>query len=270
MKNKTFRARLNAVQAVLALLLLIGVGLTWQAEKAHREAVQRAAQLHELRDSLGAGLMQVGDALQALLLDPKNEAERKRSRAAQGELAAVTAALEKAFAGRAKLIETARKLQALHGSIVEPADGDTASAAAYYRKNYPGIQSQRDQLLRDLNLEMKGTISVEFSKTETSEWLALGWIMLTLLGGAVAVWLQSAAVAQPLSQLNEALERMRRGDFTRRLTLDASSEFNEFCTGLNRLADDLSALMSQVQRSGIQVNATATQIAATAKEQHRS
>jgi methyl-accepting chemotaxis protein WspA len=81
------------------------------------------------------------------------------------------------------------------------------------------------------------------------------------------VWFQSAAVARPLSQLNETLERMRRGDFTRRLALDGFAEFSELSAGLNRLADDLSALVSQVQRSGIQVNATATQIAATAKEQ---
>jgi len=60
---------------------------------------------------------------------------------------------------------------------------------------------------------------------------------------------------------------MRRGDFTERLALDRKDEFGILSDGLNRVADDLSDLVGQVQRSGIQANTAATEIAATAREQ---
>src|SRR3984957_18995703 len=60
---------------------------------------------------------------------------------------------------------------------------------------------------------------------------------------------------------------MRRGDFTRRLEITRRDEFGVIGEGLNRLADDLSVLVGQVQRSGIQVNTNTTDIAATARQQ---
>ena len=57
---------------------------------------------------------------------------------------------------------------------------------------------------------------------------------------------------------------MRHGDFTERLNMKRNDEFGVLSDGLNRLADDLSELVGQVQRSGIQVNTTTTEISATA------
>ena len=70
-----------------------------------------------------------------------------------------------------------------------------------------------------------------------------------------------------MAELTATLERLRRGDFTQRVTVDGASQFVDLGNGLNRLAEDLSALVGQVQRSAIQVNSTASQIAVTAKEQ---
>jgi methyl-accepting chemotaxis protein WspA len=102
-------------------------------------------------------------------------------------------------------------------------------------------------------------------------------LTITLVGGTCIILValiayvvgrqQSSAIAEPLNRLVGNLDRMRRGDFTERLTFDQRDEFGVVGQGLNRLADDLCELVGQVQRSGIQVNTTATQIAATAKEQ---
>jgi methyl-accepting chemotaxis protein WspA len=267
MKKNTFRRRLNTMQAILAVLLLIGIALIWQTESTHRKTVQRTARLYRTQDRVFADLMVMNDALQMLVLDPKNEAERKRSRAAATDLGAATEALEQAVVDRPKLVDTANQLHALYRQIADQAEADATSAATYYRKNYSAIQSQREKLIKDLNREVETLVSAELSRAEVGEFLSLGCIALVLIGGVVLVWFQSAAVARPVYELTETLERMRRGDFTQRLALDDFDEFNELSTGLNRLAEDLSALVGQVQRSGIQVNATATQIAATAKEQ---
>ena len=267
MNPKTIRRRLNRVQAVLALLLFIGVTLAWRAENAHRETVRRTAELYKTKDRIGADVIGMDDALQALLLDPKNEGERKRGRDAANDLSAITDSLQTAFGDRPQLIGAVKNLFALHDQILEPADSDVPGALAYYRKNFSTFQGQRERLLKDLNQEVETAIAAELTRTEGRETLSLVCIALVLIGGVVVVWLQSAAVTRPLSQLADALERMRRGDFTQRLTLDGFDEFVGLSNGLNRLADDLSVLVGQVQRSGIQVNTTATQIAATAREQ---
>lgn len=74
------------------------------------------------------------------------------------------------------------------------------------------------------------------------------------------------AVNRPLAQLVQVTEVMRNGDFTHRLNLNRGDEFGVLADGFNRMADDLTALVGRVQKSGIQVNTSVTHIAATAKE----
>ena len=99
-----------------------------------------------------------------------------------------------------------------------------------------------------------------------SLWGVAGLIIIAVFTLAVGIY-QTSSVTQPLAELVESLERMRRGDFTRRIDMQRRDEFGVLADGLNRLADDLSVLVGQVQRSGIQVNSTATEIAATARQQ---
>jgi methyl-accepting chemotaxis protein WspA len=73
------------------------------------------------------------------------------------------------------------------------------------------------------------------------------------------------AVTRPLGGLVSALDRMREGDFTRRV--NRRDEFGALGDSFNQMADELSGLFGQVQKSGIQVGASVTQIAATAKQQ---
>ncbi|MBI3871432.1 MAG: methyl-accepting chemotaxis protein [Verrucomicrobia bacterium] len=75
------------------------------------------------------------------------------------------------------------------------------------------------------------------------------------------------AISRPLVKLTEAMESMRQGDFTGRLAVDRQDEFGELAGGFNHMADSLSALVSQVQESGIVVNCSATQLSDTARQQ---
>ena len=74
------------------------------------------------------------------------------------------------------------------------------------------------------------------------------------------------AVTQPLSGLVNVMEGMRRGDFTQRIT--RHDEFGALGEAFNRMADDLTVLVGQMQNSGIQVGSSVTEIAVMAKEQH--
>ena len=96
--------------------------------------------------------------------------------------------------------------------------------------------------------------------------------LLAGLGIALALSLVSGytlvqAINQPLSRLVGVTEAMRQADFTKRVVLDRQDEFGKLGDGFDRMADDLTALVGQVQQSGIQVNTSVNEIAATAKEQ---
>ncbi len=90
--------------------------------------------------------------------------------------------------------------------------------------------------------------------------IALG---LALISGYTLV----QAINRPLSRLVGVTDAMRRADFTQRVTLERQDEFGTLADGFNRMTDDLTALVGQVQHSGIQVNTSVNEIAATAKEQ---
>ena len=51
---------------------------------------------------------------------------------------------------------------------------------------------------------------------------------------------------------------MRQGDFTQRMPVDRRDEFGALAEGFNRMTDELTALVGQVQKSGIQVNTSVT------------
>jgi methyl-accepting chemotaxis protein WspA len=74
------------------------------------------------------------------------------------------------------------------------------------------------------------------------------------------------AVTQPLGGLVNVMEGMRRGDFTQRIT--RRDEFGALGQAFNRMADDLTVLVGQMQNSGTQVGTSVTEISVMAKEQH--
>jgi methyl-accepting chemotaxis protein WspA len=80
-------------------------------------------------------------------------------------------------------------------------------------------------------------------------------------------YLLLGAITRPLGRLTSILDVMRTGDLSGRLNRERRDEFGTVATGFNRMTDELVGLVGHVQKSGVQVNASVTEIAATAKEQ---
>ena len=95
----------------------------------------------------------------------------------------------------------------------------------------------------------------------------LAVMVAALLLALISGYFLMQAITLPLVRLVGVTEAMRRADFTQRVQLDRNDEFATLGDGFNRMADDLTALVGQVQQSGIQVNTSVNEIAATAKEQ---
>ncbi|WP_266171686.1 methyl-accepting chemotaxis protein [Dyella subtropica] len=92
-------------------------------------------------------------------------------------------------------------------------------------------------------------------------------MLVTLVVGVALVFLITQSINRPLARVLAAVDKMRTGDFSDRLSLTRQDEFGELANGFNRMRDELTHLVGQVQTSGIQVNTSATEIASTAREQ---
>lgn len=75
------------------------------------------------------------------------------------------------------------------------------------------------------------------------------------------------AIMVPLGRLTAAADLIREGDFSRRAELNRQDEFGVLATAFNRMIEELTALIGQIQRSSIQVSTSVTETAATAKQQ---
>jgi methyl-accepting chemotaxis protein WspA len=75
------------------------------------------------------------------------------------------------------------------------------------------------------------------------------------------------AITRPMAELVAALEVIRSGDLSQRLSLNRHDEFQALEVGLNRMSDELTGLVGQAQKSAIQVTTSVIEIAATAKQQ---
>jgi len=275
MRRMTIWQRLNTAQVLLIFLLLTGVGLALWVEEARWNATHRSEMLARARDAAQSDLVVLSDSVRGCLLDAKSETDKGRRSSTSKALLAHLDDLQKDYEDYPSLVAAVKNLREFvlgplgnfHSRVLEMAETEPASAISFYLKSYPGVALQRDQLFRDFSTQVDRVRNTQAISAQTKAMVGLALIIAVLLASLLVGRLQSTAVTEPLSRLVEALERMRVGDFTQRLTVDRKDEFGILGDGLNRVADDLSQLVGQVQRSGIQVNTTATQIAATAKQQ---
>jgi methyl-accepting chemotaxis protein WspA len=107
-------------------------------------------------------------------------------------------------------------------------------------------------------------IAADVATAMTSGIVILG-LALGLAGICCVVLLRS--ITRPLAALNGVVDMLCRGDFTKRVKLERHDEIGVLADGFNRMTDELTALVGRVQQSGLQVNTSVTEIAATAKEQ---
>jgi methyl-accepting chemotaxis protein WspA len=92
-------------------------------------------------------------------------------------------------------------------------------------------------------------------------------LLLAVLAAAACGLLLMRSIIAPMERIVRILGVMRTGDLSSRLKLDRNDEFNAVETGFNDMMADLNALVSQAQRSSVQVTTSVTEIAATSRQQ---
>jgi methyl-accepting chemotaxis protein WspA len=280
MNKLTIWRRINASLAFLILLLIIAAGLAWWVEHFRKNTSLRHEKLDHRDGEIRLELGQMNTALRGLLLDAKNTNDTALAADSSSKLVELLHALQDSknelyYPELQKPLEALGKFVSLQfddyeNKLIGPSGlqaTDPQAAIKQYAATYAALDKEGQGLLNDFHAQVQkiNDDAAEVSKTVST----LGLLALVALLLA-SLWIggyQTTSVSEPLALLVEALERMRHGDFTRRLNMKRRDEFGVLADGLNRLVDDLSVLVGQVQRSGIQVNTNATEIAATSRQQ---
>ena len=92
-------------------------------------------------------------------------------------------------------------------------------------------------------------------------------LLVAILAAGLCGLLLMRAIMAPMNRIVSILEVMRTGDLSNRLNLERKDEFGAVETGFNDMMSELTSLVSQAQRSSVQVTTSVTEIAATSRQQ---
>ncbi|MER9094528.1 methyl-accepting chemotaxis protein [Mesorhizobium sp. M0700] len=129
------------------------------------------------------------------------------------------------------------------------------------------LQSALQAMVEDHRGEANSSTQKIGSIVRTAKLGLIAGFLVALGLALLCGYLLFRAVSVPLGRLVDLVRVMRLGDFSGRLDLKRKDEFDTLAEGFNTMADDLTTLIGQVQKSSIQVNTSITEVAATSKEQ---
>ncbi|MHA6196925.1 methyl-accepting chemotaxis protein [Pseudomonas wadenswilerensis] len=92
-------------------------------------------------------------------------------------------------------------------------------------------------------------------------------LVLAIIAAGICGLLLMRVITEPMQRIVRALETLRGGDLSVRMNLDRNDEFGAVESGFNEMVSELTGLVSQAQRSSVQVTTSVTEIAATSKQQ---
>jgi methyl-accepting chemotaxis protein WspA len=129
-----------------------------------------------------------------------------------------------------------------------------------------GRMKLNDILLHNKAVADKDIAAIDDAVLSAKVIMGISLLIAVLAAGLCGLLLMRAIMA-PMNRIVQILEVMRTGDLSRRLNLDRKDEFGAVETGFNDMMTELTALVSQAQRSSVQVTTSVTEIAATSKQQ---
>jgi len=279
MKNSILK-RLNRTLTALIVLFCIAIALALYVERNNSSNDAASNLMARYVSTIRQEFTRISDCIRGTLLETGPERTRQKELAllSLSSLQSLINDMKRNYEDRPHLsvpIENLKdfvnKSSGTFGDyvvkIISQLDATPSTAGEFYSRRATDIAKDRDALITSLH----NAVEQERKEIDVHSQTTAGVGFILIAGVAILAWRvgrsQSSAVAIPLNQLVTVIERMRNGDFTLRLELKREDEFGVIGEGLNRLADDLSVLVGQVQRSGIQVNMTATEIASIAREQ---
>jgi len=129
-----------------------------------------------------------------------------------------------------------------------------------------GRQRLSDIISENRNAASQETDSISAAVSAAKISMGISLLIAVIAAGLCGLLLMRAIMA-PMQRIVAILDIMRTGDLSSRLDLERKDEFGAVQTGFNDMMTELTALVSQAQRSSVQVTTSVTEIAATSKQQ---
>ena len=285
MKNLTIRQRLlGSFAAILALMMLMGsaaylelTGIEKETTSASSDSLPGLYSSTAIRGNLILNYALTAESLgQNDVLQAKNVEARLQANVKGWEDAIHTYESTIVQAQGRSNFEAFKDTRAAYVRLQQQvlqlsADLQSKEANQLWREQLnPAFEKTRAaiQVVVDYNKSNadQSMQSIRSSLASATRGMLVGFVVAVLITLVCAYYLLKA-IFQPLGQLVGIVNVMRTGDFSKRLKLNQNDEFTVLAEGFNRMTDELTSLVGQVQSSSAQVNTSVTEIAATAKQQ---
>ena len=158
MKDLSIWQRLNTAFWLLIVLLMASVGLALWVASARSAAAHHSDELSAAKDRIAYDVVFISDTVRGLLLDPRNDAEKRRKHDAEMDLDAQLKFIQSEFSDYPDLMRSVSNLSEFitrtvgefHQQVLNTAESDPAGAIMLYNKDYPDLRERRVKLFTDL------------------------------------------------------------------------------------------------------------------------
>lgn len=286
MKNWTLRQRILASFAVIIAIMLLMVVVSYSRllkieasqEAVRDDAVPGVYLSSMIRSAWVDSYLHTIDIVG--LRDDKtlNNTDKTDYKAFEARIEQQMANYEKTIHGQADRMEF-DNFKAAHltynkvlSQVLERVEADDLPGArTLLEEQLTPIWTEGRMKLNDIITENKSvsdraTAAIDESVLSAKVSMAVSLIIAILAAGLCGLLLMRAIMA-PMQRIVDILGTMRDGDLSKRLNLERKDEFGAVETGFNDMMTELTALVSQAQRSSVQVTTSVTEIAATSKQQ---
>ena len=288
-KNWTVRLRIQASFAVIIAIMLSMAAMSYiqlltierEGERVLADSVPGIYYISKIRSGWTDNLLHT----QALLRTEGGQGVGIVYRSGRGDLDESNAALDE-------------QLKAYSGTIFSSSDRAAFDAFLVVHKEYKAIQSQILQELQDGQQDKavasfegalvtrwgegrkvlndliegnragsEGSVAEIIASVRTAENSMLIALLLAVAAAGICGLLLLRAITRPVADVVETLGSLAGGDLGTRMDLHRKDEFNAIEVGFNQMVEELKNLVSQAQRSAVQMTTSVTEIAATSRQQ---
>ncbi len=286
MKNWTLRQRILASFAVIIAIMLLMVVVSYSrllkietSEVAVRDDAVPGVYLSSMiRSAWVDSYLQTLELLGLRENKQLSDADRAEFKSFEARILQQMNNYDKTIAGSEDRSEF-DKFEALHqaynkslSTVLDSLQrGDLATARKEFDTQLTptwtaGRMKLNDIITENKNVADRATNAIDDAVSAAKISMFVSLVVAILAAGLCGLLLMRAIMA-PMQRIVDILETMRDGDLSKRLNLERKDEFGAVETGFNDMMTELTALVSQAQRSSVQVTTSVTEIAATSKQQ---
>ncbi len=204
--------------ATLLAVCAIGVAVSMQVEHSilarHDASAARAARMDNFADTARIALLESGDALRGLMLEPSNALDRSRRANAAKDFAQAIESLRAENRDDSALAHHLRAVDEFHlktlapaeNRLIELAEQNSKTAAAFYREAYFPARDAALKIVSGLDEKLQQAARAEISHADQNRY-ASTTIVLSLVVCAIGLgWLQARGIQRALRRSIERLD----------------------------------------------------------------